>query len=164
MLDAVSWLAFSNLCVYGNCCRSTLWAIQTHRRKEEPATLRASAVLAGGLCGTGETCGAILGGLIAIGEAAASQDFTDLATYEAANKKAKRFLEELTAIYGSTRCFAIQKAIMGWACDDPSKAQAWQEAGGPVACAGVCAEAARHAAAILLADEPTSSGSGRPGC
>ena len=67
VLDAIAWSAFTSLAVYGNCCRSTLWAIQTHRRKEEPATLRAAAVLAGGLCGTGETCGAVTGAFMVIG-------------------------------------------------------------------------------------------------
>lgn len=150
ILDAVAWSAFASLATYGNCCRSTLWAIQTHRRREEPATLRASAVLAGGVCGTGETCGAVLGGLLAIGEAVAPDDFSDLRAYAKANEKAKRFIDLIRARYGSTRCFEIQKAIMGWSCDDPGKAAEWQAAGGPTACAGVCAEAARCAARILL--------------
>ena len=164
VLDAIAWSAFASLAVYGNCCRSTLWAIQTHRRKEEPATLRAAAVLAGGLCGTGETCGAVLGGLIAIGEATASEDFANLDAYEEANSMAKRFLDEMRAFYGSTRCFDIQKAVMGWSCDDPSKARAWQEAGGPTACAGVCAEAARRAAGTFCGGEVAAMKPAEKGC
>jgi C_GCAxxG_C_C family probable redox protein len=149
VLDAISWMAFSSLFVYGNCCRSTLWAIQVHRRREEPATLRAAAVLAGGLCGSGETCGAVLGGLLAIGEAAAPDPFDDVAGYQSANRKAKRFADEIRELYGSTRCWDIQTAVMGWCCDAPAKLPEWQKAGGPTACAHVCAEAARRAARIL---------------
>lgn len=156
ILDAIAQTAFTSLGVYGNCCRSTLWAIQTHLRKEELATLRASAVLAGGICGTGQTCGAVLGGLIAIGEALGPEDFRDVDSYQSANARAKEFLDHIRDIYGSSSCFDIQRAVMGWCCDDPAKAAAWVKAGGPTACAGVCAEAARTAAGIVLAHQSSS--------
>lgn len=150
ILDAIAVQAFDSLDVYGNCCRSTLWAIQTHLRKEEPATLKASSVLAGGICGTGQTCGAVLGGLLAIGEALGSENFLDEASYQSANARAKEFVDEIHETFGSTCCFDIQRAVMGWCCDNPAKAEEWQEAGGPMACANVCAEASRRAAAIIL--------------
>jgi len=150
ILDAIAQAAYTNLGVYGNCCRSTLWAVQIHLRKEEAATLRASTVLAGGICGTGQTCGAVLGGLIAIGEALGSEDFRDVDAYQSANAKAKEFLDHIRELYSSSCCFDIQKAIMGWCCDDPSKAEKWVSEGGPTACAGVCAQAARQAAEIIL--------------
>jgi C_GCAxxG_C_C family probable redox protein len=150
ILDAIATQAFDSLDVYGNCCRSTLWAIQTHLQEEERATLRASSVLAGGICGTGQTCGAVLGGLIAIGESLGPEDFRDAASYQFANANAREFVDEIRDTFGSTNCYDIQKAVMGWCCDDPSKAEAWQESGGPMACAGVCAEASRRAAAIIL--------------
>jgi C_GCAxxG_C_C family probable redox protein len=150
ILDAIASQAFISLEVYGNCCRSTLWAIQTHLRCMEAAPLRASAVLAGGIAGTGETCGAVLGGLLAIGEVMATDDLTDQEQYAVANATAKQFVDKIIAQYGSTRCHLIQEAIIGWRCDDPSKARAWQDAGGPTACAGVCATAARLAACLLL--------------
>jgi C_GCAxxG_C_C family probable redox protein len=150
ILDAIAQSAFSNLSAYGNCCRSTLWAIQTHLRREEAGTLRASAVLAGGICGLGETCGAVLGGMLAIGEATASEEFRDLATYQAANAAARRFIEDIRERYGSTRCYEIQDRLMGWRCDDPSKARRWIDQGGLTACAGLCAGAASLAAGIIL--------------
>ena len=150
ILDAIAQTAFTNLGVYGNCCRSTLWAVQTHLRKEEAATLRASAVLAGGICGTGQTCGAVLGGLIAIGEALGPEDFRDVESYQSANVKAQEFVAHIRDAYGSSSCYDIQRAVMGWCCDDPAKEEEWVKAGGPTACAGVCAQAARHAAAIVM--------------
>jgi len=150
ILDAMAQTAFSSLGVYGNCCRSTVWAVQLHLRREAAPVLRASSVLAGGLCGTGETCGAVLGGLLAVGEALGAEDFRNQAAYEAANGSARDFLERIKDSFGSTRCYDIQRAIMGWCCDDPAKAEEWIKAGGPIACAGVCARAAREAGAIIL--------------
>jgi len=150
ILDAIGQLAFTSLSVYGNCCRATLWAIQIHLRREEAATLRASAVLAGGICGTGQTCGTVLGGLMAIGESLGSEDFRDLAAYGLANERAKGFTDRVREVYGSTNCHEIQKAIMGWCCDDPDKMGDWLEAGGPTACAGVCAQVAQIAAGMIL--------------
>jgi len=155
ILDAVAAQAFESLDVYGNCCRSTLWAIQTHLRQEESATLRASSVLAGGICGTGETCGSVLGGLIAIGEAFGSEDFRDIASYESANEKATEFVDWIHETFGSTRCFDIQRALMGWCHDSPSKDDEWLEAGGPVACAGHCAQVSHHVAAMILGVQPS---------
>lgn len=158
LLDAIAEMAFGNLAVYGNCCRSTLWAIQTHLRCEESGTLRAAAVLAGGIGGTGQTCGAVLGGLIALGQVLAPDDFRDLVAYRVANACAKRLVERLRAQYGSTNCYEIQESLMGFRCDEPSKAQRWQEQGGPSACAAVCAVTARFAAELILdASEAQSS-------
>ena len=154
ILDAIAQTAYTSLGVYGNCCRSTLWAIQIHLRKEEAVTLRASAILAGGICGTGQTCGAVLGGLIAIGEALGPVDFRDIDTYQSANVKAKEFLDHIRDLFGSSSCFDIQRAVMGWCCDDPTKAAKWVKEGGPIACAGVCAQAARRAAAIIMTCNP----------
>lgn len=158
ILDAVAQTAFTSLGVYGNCCRSTAWAIQVHLRRDAAPVLRACSVLAGGLCGTGETCGAVLGGLIAIGEALGAEDFRDLDSYEVANTGAREFLQRIRNVFGSTRCYDIQQSIMGWCCDDASKAEEWTKAGGPTACAGVCARAAREAATVVM--ERTTSDHG----
>jgi len=153
VLDAIAQSAFSSLRTYGNCCRTVLWAIQVHLRREEPATLRAASVLAGGICGSGKTCGTVLGGLIAIGQSLGSFDFGDLETYSDANAAAGRFVKLVTERYGSTDCFDIQTSIMGWSCDDPSKGEEWMRAGGSEACAGVCARVARIAAGVILEAE-----------
>jgi len=150
VLDAIAQTAFTSLAVYGNCCRSVLWAIQIHLRREDASILRASSVLAGGVCGTGKTCGTVIGGLMAIGEALGSADFRDLGRYETANASASSFVEHMRDLYGSTDCYDIQRAVMGWCCDGPDKQEKWTNAGGPTACAGVSARAARLAAGIIL--------------
>ncbi|UCF09906.1 MAG: C_GCAxxG_C_C family protein, partial [Candidatus Bipolaricaulota bacterium] len=79
-----------------------------------PGLLRASAVMAGGICGTGETCGVVLGGLLAIGDALGNDDFRDFETYKEVIASARAFVDRLLERYGSTRCHDIQEAMLGW--------------------------------------------------
>lgn len=150
LLDIIAKSAFDNLRAYSNCCRSTLWAVQTHLRMEDPGTLRASTTLAGGIAGEGETCGALLGALMAIGQALGSDRFAPDERYALARKAAKRMVDAFADAFGGTRCYTVQETLVGWRCDDASKTQAWREANGQIACASACAHAARTAARIIL--------------
>jgi hypothetical protein len=87
---------------------------------------------------------------MAIGDALACEEFTALDAYGDANEAARAFVGAVQKAYGSTDCYDIQRAMVGWCCDDPSKAERWVEAGGLTACAGLCAQVARTAAAIIL--------------
>lgn len=149
-LDVIAKTAFNNLRAYSNCCRSTLWALQTHLELPAPALLAASTTLAGGIVSTGETCGAVLGALIAIGYALGSASIQDTASHQAARAAAEEFVAQFTNRFGSTRCYEVQKATVGWCSDNPSNRERWIAAEGPAACAAVCGDAARIAAEILL--------------
>jgi len=147
-LDAIGKAAFNNVRAYANCCRSTLWALTTQLDLDGADSLKASSSLAGGIAGTGETCGAVLGALMAIGLACGP----DHPTHSDAPSRtaAARFVERFTERFESTRCYGVQDAAVGWHVDDSSRLPEWIAAGGPIACAGACAEAARIAAEILL--------------
>jgi C_GCAxxG_C_C family probable redox protein len=157
LLDATAQMAFSHLAVYGNCCRSTLAAVQIHLRCVESVALRVSTVLAGGIAGTGQTCGAVLGGLMALGQVLGTDDFRDRATAGAADVRAKALVDDVLDWYGSTNCHGIQTALVGFACDDPAKLPRWREEDGASACASVCARVARRAAELIL-DEAAGPG------
>ena len=152
-LDVIAKAAFNNLRAYSNCSRSTLWALQTHLRLEAPEALKAATTLAGGIGETGETCGAVLGALMGIGLGLAPSETTDPAAQQAARAAVERFVREFTERCGSTRCYDVQEAIIGWRNDDPSKAADWRAARGPIACASLCAEAARLAADLILDED-----------
>jgi C_GCAxxG_C_C family probable redox protein len=149
-LDAVAKAAFNNLRAYSNCCRSTLWALQTYLHLDGSDVLNASTTLAGGIGGTGETCGAVIGALMAIGLGQGSSGLEDPESDRAAREAARRFVERFTERFDSTRCYGVQEATVGWRCDDPSLEEKWRAADGPLACAAVCAEAARIAADLIL--------------
>ena len=146
LLDVIAKSAFNNLRAYSNCCRSTLRAVQTHLRLPEAGTLQASAALAGGIAGTGETCGSVLGGLMAIGQAVGSDGYHDVERDVRAKAAAKAFVESFLETVGSTRCYGVQEALAGRRCDHSSETEAWHEANGPIGCAAVCGFAARLAA------------------
>ena len=150
LLDVIAKSAFNNLRAYSNCCRSTLLAVQTHLRLPDPGTIQASSALAGGIAGTGETCGSVLGGLMAIGQALGSDGYHEVERDVRATAAAKAFVESFQEMVGSTRCYGVQEALVGWSCDDSSKTDAWREANGPVGCAAVCGFAARLAAEQIL--------------
>lgn len=154
-LDAVARAAFGNLRAYSNCCRSTLWALQTHLHLEGPDVLRAASALAGGIAGTGETCGAVIGALMAIGLAIGPQHPTR--SDASCRPVAARFVERFTTMFGTTRCYGIQEATLGWRCDAPALVEKWRADGGPIACANVCSEAARIAADLILGESDASS-------
>lgn len=161
LLDIIAKSAFDNLRAYSNCCRSTLWAIQTHLRLEDAGTLKASTTLAGGIAGEGETCGALLGALMAIGQALGSDRFDPDESYLRARAAAKAMAEAFAEAFGGTRCYTVQETLIGWCCDDPSKTEAWRAANGQIACASACAVAARTAARIILdanASQTSSAG------
>jgi len=149
-LDVIAKASFNNLRTYGNCCRSTLWALQTHLDLPSEDLLKASTTLAGGIAGTGETCGAVIGALMGIGIALGSADLGDLLSRQTARTAAGLFVQRFTEMFGSTRCYGVQEATVGWCCDDPSLTEKWHAANGPIACAAACAEAARMAANLVL--------------
>ncbi len=157
LLDVIAKAAFNNLRAYSNCCRSTLWAVQTHLRLPDPGMIQASSTLAGGIAGTGETCGGVIGGLIAIGQALGSDGYHEVERDAHAKVAAKAFIESFLEVVGSTRCYDVQEALVGWRCDDASKTDAWHKANGPIGCAAICGFAARRAAEEILQELESNS-------
>jgi len=127
-------------------------------------SFKAATVLAGGVARRGETCGAIIGALMALGLARGRERMEDFDTYQeamlAAKEVAERFQRELTSQMGfaspleSTICRDIQSRIYGrsFNMQDPAQRQAFLEAGGhsPQGCPKVCAVAAQVAAEVLF--------------
>jgi len=152
LLDRVAWAAYYNDRVYEGCSRSVLFALETHLQLSDGQALQASTALAGGVARMGETCGAITGGIMAIGLALGERDLSDVQAYRDTMKAScelyTRFKEEI----GSTLCLEIQKGLLGSSYDFKSAAEAaeWYEAGGLETCPMVCAIAARIAADIIL--------------
>ena len=100
----------------------------------------------------GETCGALIGGIMAIGLVLGHEELEDIQAYRDTMKDSynmyNRFKEEL----GSTTCSEIQKKLFGRGFDfnKDEESEAWVKAGGLEKCPMVCAIAARIAADIIL--------------
>ncbi len=134
------------------CSRCVLKALQDNLDLGDDASLKASTPLAAGVALRGETCGALLGGLLGVGIATASADLEDedamintmMAGYELADTFEKEF--------GTTNCAKIQTERLGkfFFLGDPDQYEAFIKAGGYVECPKVVGKAARMAALRIL--------------
>jgi hypothetical protein len=126
-------------------------------------TFRAASILAGGVARQGETCGAIIGALSALGLLIGRARIEDVATSRAAFDAGivlrSKIMDALNAAYefesplGSTLCRHIQEKIFGRFYDLSNKDefQAFLAAGGrgDNGCPNVCRVAARETAIEL---------------
>ena len=117
-------------------------------------TFKAASALAGGIARRGETCGALIGGIMAICQVVGRESIQDTEQYRKAMVPATdmylRFREEI----GHTICAEIHKILYGrtYKLYYEEERQAFHAAGGhePEGCPGVCGKAAKIAASIML--------------
>ncbi len=149
---------------YSGCAQSVLGALQAGLKIGDSQSFRAATGLAGGIARQGESCGAIIGGLMALGLATGRGKIEDVAAYRTMLPRAiavrEKFMAELEKQWhfkdsiGNTLCRRIQEMIYGRSFDLTKEAefQAFLEAGGhsDTGCPRVCAIAARAAAEEIL--------------
>ena len=152
LLDRIAWAAYYNDRTYEGCSRSVLQALQGHLHLEDEGALRASTALAGGIARMGETCGALIGGIMAIGLVLGREDLSDIQAYRETMAASYRMYDRFREEMGSTICFEIQERLFGRIFDfnHEADAEAWYQAGGLEKCPMVCGLAARIAAEIIL--------------
>jgi C_GCAxxG_C_C family probable redox protein len=156
ILDIIAKSAFNNDRAYEGCTRSVLAALIDHLHLSSSEgvkeVIKASTALAGGVCRMGETCGALTGGIMAIGLVAGSEKLEEFDAYKLAMELSYTLYNRFMGKYGTTRCFEIQKKVLGRSYDFKNKeeAKAWYQDGGLYECPLVCATAARIAAEVIL--------------
>ena len=142
---------------YGGCAQSVLGALQEEFEIGNRDSFKAANMLAGGIARQGETCGAIVGALCALGLVIGRERIEDTEVYKEAMERSvkvsARFREELKRQLGfrselkSTLCRHIQEMIYGRSFDLANKAeyQAFLNAGGhgDAGCPRVCGIAAQ---------------------
>jgi C_GCAxxG_C_C family probable redox protein len=148
---------------YSGCSQSVLLALQDAFTIGNMESFKAATVLSGGVARRGETCGALLGGLMALGLVAGREDITNTQAYRDAMKPANMIIEtfkqRLQLAFGfetpldSTLCWDIQEKIYGRHFDlrNQTDYQAFLDAGGhdDDGCPKVCAIAAMVTAETL---------------
>ena len=116
LLKRIEESASYNERVYHGCCRSVLKALQIHLGLENDVAIKAATALGGGVARTGEGCGGLLGGLMAIGLAYAP-DVMENARTSAAYRKTMdcgmKLSERFKKEFGSIRCHEVQEKIFG---------------------------------------------------
>ena len=149
---------------YSGCSQSVLLALQEGLGLGNLESFKAATVLSGGVGRRGETCGALLGALMAVGLVEGRSRMQDTPAYAAACAEADALATEFQrriekefnfkVPLKSTLCWEIQRGIYGRGYDlrDTSQREAFYACGGhgDEGCPKVCGIAAEVAAERLL--------------
>lgn len=151
-----------------NCAQGPLAALQEEFNLGGGKDVLKAATFMPGLMSRKETCGAVIGGLMALGLAYGRDKLYDpkWSTPEENEKMFKyrnkvwRFCEAFKKEFGSTMCGVIRPDIMGREYDtmDPIERKQFLDDGGAKKCRVPAEKAARIAAEILLEDDIRSEG------
>jgi C_GCAxxG_C_C family probable redox protein len=158
ILTKVYNLAFKYEAERGSCPQCVLAALYETLGIGDPKTIQASDAFAGGSSlSTEGTCGALAGGLLAIGSVV-GRTYKNFSTgvlkrrvFQYSKKLYDKFIEE----YGSPRCKDIHMKIFGRTFNfwDPQDYAEFEKAGGHVdKCTVVSGNTAKWAAEILIDD------------
>ena len=146
---------------FSGCSQSVLLALQEVLGIGNMESFKAATALSGGFR-QGETCGALIGALMALGLVIGRERIEDTETYRRATEISmeinQRFKEELQKQFGfrqelkSTLCQEIQGRVLGRSFDLTREYEAFLQAGGhsDTGCPKVCSIAAQVAAEKIL--------------
>jgi C_GCAxxG_C_C family probable redox protein len=151
LLKRIEDSAYNYEKAYHGCSQCVLRAIQDHLNVGDETTFRSASALAGGVALMGDSCGALVAGMMALGLVFGRQkieDFPQLASsFVPARTLYARFQEE----FGSALCRDVMTAQTGRFYDLATEYQQFQEAGGYERCSKVVGKTARMAAELILA-------------
>jgi len=143
-----------------NCAQGTLLALQEEFNLGGGKDILKAAQFMPGIMARKETCGAVIGGLMAFGlafgrDTLCAPELTDPKANEelfTIRKKVWRFCEDFKKEYGSTMCGDIRPQIMGrdYNSMNPREREQFLKDDGPKKCRVPAEKAARIAASILL--------------
>lgn len=143
---------------YHGCSQCTLRALQDHLALGDDLTFKAASAFAAGVARMGDTCGAVLAGVMAIGLAFGREKLevsTDSKQYAHAQECGMEFAERFKNELGSIRRREIQKSLFGRSFDlrQPEEREQFPAAGAYEKCPEVTRKAARLAAEIILREK-----------
>jgi len=156
LIDAVSISAYNNDRAYEGCARCVLAAINEHLRLTSAEgfneCIKASTALAAGVARMGETCGALIGGIMALGLEFGSEDMSLFDRYADTMRISRELFLKFRDQYGTVKCAEIQEKLLGRRYDffKEEDREAWYREGGLEKCPSVCAAAAGLTAEIII--------------
>ena len=152
LLDRVEKAAYDYEKEFHGCSRCVVKALQDHLNIGDENTPKSSTPLAAGVAMRGETCGALLGGMLALGIITASGDMKDSKALTNAMASGYRLARKVEKELGTTNCTELQKATLGkfYSLADPIQYEAFIHVGGYEKCSKVCGKIARITASFIL--------------
>ena len=147
------------------CAQSAVAGLLDALEIDSPDVFKAASGLADGIGLSGDgSCGALTGCAMVIGLVLGRErkDHGDMMKPMQSYLLCKELHGEFVREYGSCRCHDIQQKIMGRTFDllDPKQLEEAVKEGMLEHCAGVCGEAARRTAELLLREQPLVFGPG----
>ena len=141
--------------VYHGCSQCVLAALQDGFKLGGQESFKAATALAGGVARSGNACGALTGGLMAIGLALGRDHLEDSATsqgYARAMDLGGELCKRFETAFGSTLCRDVQRSLFGRSFDlrDPRERKEFWKAGSFEKCPQVVQRAAELAAQVIL--------------
>lgn len=151
MLDRLAQKATEYLKLSGNCAQTSFLVLQEEFKLDDGTILKALTPFPG-IALRGETCGAVIGCLMALGLVYGREKLDDWAGYFASLPSARRFCRRFEKENGSTMCGDILETQLGrrFNLADPAEAEEYLAAGGSECCAAVVSNAVRITAEEIL--------------
>lgn len=155
LLEDIEMKALDNEARFHGCSQCALEAIQDNLNIGNSLTLRSVSALASGVALMGETCGALIAGIIALGLVKGRQDLSDFSSLQASLVPARKLYRWFKHEYGSTMCRDVQSSLFGrfFNIADLSEYKEAQELGlynKSRGCPTVVGKVARKAAELIL--------------
>lgn len=142
---------------YHGCSQCVFAAVQETLGLNNKSAFKAATGLAGGVARMGETCGALLGGIMAIGILFGREALEDSASsmgYQMTMQLSSQLCKEFIREFGTTRCRDIQAKLFGRSFDlsDPEQRKEFMLAGAYSinGCPSVVKKAVRLTMEIIL--------------
>lgn len=153
ILNRVEESAYNYEKAYHGCAQCLLRAIQDHLKVGNGAAFKSASALAGGVALMGDSCGALVAGMMALGLAFGRQRIEDFAGLASSFVPARALYTRFREEFGSCLCRDVMAVQLGRFYDLATEYQQFQAAGGYERCSRVVAKTARMAAELILAAE-----------
>jgi C_GCAxxG_C_C family probable redox protein len=136
--------------VSGNCAQSTFAALNDEFGLNATDALKALTPMPG-IAVRGDTCGAVVGSLAAVGVAYGRERLDDQEGMTRALKLSRRFCRWFEGEFGSTACREILDAALGESFNlaKPEEVMAYVQCGGPQHCTKIVTRSALETARIM---------------
>ncbi len=137
--------------LYGSCAQGTLLALQEEFNLGNEQSLRAATAMPG-IALRGETCGAVVGAIMALGMAMGRVQPDDFAAVQRTTKAARRLCRRFEQEFGGCNCREVQHRIFGRSYNvaDPAESMEFIKADAAKKCRAPAEKAARIAGELIL--------------
>jgi C_GCAxxG_C_C family probable redox protein len=156
IFETLDQKAVEYLALCGNCAQTTFLTLGEGFELDDSDAILKALTPFPGIALRGETCGAVIGSLMALGlvYGRGREKLDDFSSYQRSLPSARRFCRRFEAELGSTMCADIVEAAFGKRYDlaDPIEAMEWMNDGAEEKCGTVIRKSVRMAAEIILKD------------